>query len=108
MAPGTVEIEARMPGFQTAKPPVNLAAGARLPGPLTLPPVLALKLQVPSEARVAINNEEPVPVPDGQFFRDVPVGTYAVKVLAGRSGTIPVAFEVRPARPAVTSDPPRL
>ena len=70
-----------MPGYQTAKTTVNLAAGARLPVPLTLAPVLALKLQFPSEGRVAINNEEPVTVQDGQFLRELPVGTYSVKIL---------------------------
>ncbi len=107
MKPGPVEIEARMPGYQTAKTTVNLAAGTRLAVPLTLTPVLALKLQVPSEARVAINSEEPAAVPDGQFFRDLPVGTYAVKVLTGRSGTITFAFEVRADGPAVITEPPR-
>ena len=107
LAPGSIDIEARMPGYQTAKATVNLAQGARLAVPLTLSPVLALKLQVPTEARVAINNEEPAAVPDGQFFRDLPVGTYAVKVLTGRSGTITFAFEVRADGPAVITEPPR-
>ncbi len=107
MNPGRVEIEARMPGYQTAKTTVSLAAGARLSVPLTLAPVLALKLQVPSEARVAINNEEPAVVSDGQFLRDLSVGTYAVKVLTGRSGTITFAFEVRADGPAVITEPPR-
>ena len=107
MPAGSVDIEARMPGYQTAKTTVTLAAGTRLAVPLTLGPVLALKLQVPSEARVAINNEEPAPVPDGQFLRDLPVGTYAVRVLTGRSGTITFAFEVRPDGPAVITEPPR-
>ena len=106
MTPGSVEIEARMPGYQTAKTTVNLTAGAHLPVPLRLTPVLALKLLMPSEARVAINNEAPVTVQDGQFFRDLPMGTYAVKVLTGRSGTIAFAFEVRPDGPAVISEPP--
>ena len=107
MAPGSVEIEARMPGYQTAKATVNLTAGERHPVPLTLTPVLALKLQVPSEARVAINNEEPAAVPDGQLFRDLPVGTYAVKVVTGRSGNITFAFDVRADGPAVITQPPR-
>ncbi len=107
MPPGSVDIEARMPGYQTAKTTVTVAAGARLVVPLTLSPVLALKLQVPSEARVAINNEEPAAVPDGQFLRDLPVGTYAVRVLTGRSGTITFAFEVRADGPAAITEPPR-
>ena len=107
MAAGSVEIEARLPGYQTTKTEVKLAGGARLAVPLTLPPVLALKLSFPSEGRVAINNEEPVTVTDGQFFRELPVGTYSVKLSTGRSGTIAFAFEVRPDGPAVITGPPR-
>ena len=49
--------------------------------PLTLVPVLALKLQFPSEGRVAINDEEPVTVQDGQFLRELSLGTYSVKFI---------------------------
>ena len=108
MAPGTVEIEARMPGYQTAKTTVNLAGGARVSVSLTLAPVLALKLQLPSEGRVAINHEAPVTIQqDGQFFRELPVGTYAVNVSSGRSGVVDFEFEVRPEGPAVITVPPR-
>jgi hypothetical protein len=105
MASGAADIEARMPGYRTAKTTVNLAGGARLTVPLALVPVLALKLSFPSEGRVAIDNEEPV-VRDGQFFRDFPVGTYSVKLGTGR-GTLAFAFEVRPEGPAVITGPPR-
>jgi hypothetical protein len=106
MAPGAADIEARMPGYRTAKTTVNLAGGERLPVTLALVPVLALKLSFPSEGRVAINNEEPVTVRDGQFFRDFPVGTYSVMLGTGR-GTLAFAFEVRPEGPAVITGPPR-
>lgn len=107
LAPGSVDIEARMPGYQTAKTTVNLAAGARVALPLTLMPVLALNIRIPSEGSVAINKEEPVTIQDGQFFKDLPVGTYSVKVSAGRSGTITFAFEVRADGPAAITEPPR-
>src|ERR1019366_272984 len=107
IAGGSVEIEARKPGYQTTKTEVKLAGGARLAVPLTLPPVLALKLSFPSEGRVAINNEEPVTVTDGQFFRELPVGTYSVQLSTGRSGTIAFAFEIRPDGQAVITGPLR-
>ena len=106
LTPGTVDIEARLPGFQTAKTTVNLVAGARLAVPLTLAPVLALKLQFPSEGRVAINDEEPVTVQDGQFLRELPVGAYSVKFSTGRSTTVAFTFEVRADGPAVITGPP--
>ena len=96
-----------MPGYQTAKATVNLAAGARVAVPLTLSPVLALNIQISSEGSIAINKEEPVPIQDGQFFKDLPVGTYSVKVSVGRSGTITFAFEVRADGPAAITEPPR-
>src|ERR1019366_4992650 len=108
MAPGSVAIEARMPGYQTAKTTKNLAGGARVPVSLTLAPVLVLKLQLPSEGRVAINHEAPVTIQqDGQFFRELSVGTYAVNVSTGRSGAVAFEFEVRPEGPAVITGPPK-
>jgi serine/threonine-protein kinase len=106
MTAGSVEIEARKPGYQAAKTTVNLAGGARVPVSLTLAPVLALKLLFSTESRVAINNEEPVTVHDGQFLRDLPVGTYSVRLTAGRSGIVAFVFEVRPEGPAVITGPP--
>jgi serine/threonine-protein kinase len=107
MAPGAADIEARMPGYRTAKTTVNVVGGAPLPVALVLVPVLALKLSFPSEGRVAINNEEPVTVRDGQFSREeLAVGTYSVKLNTGR-GTLTFAFEVRPEGPAVITGPPR-
>jgi len=106
LPPGSVEIEARLPGFQTARTTVNLAAGARLAVPLALAPVLALKLQFPSEGRVAINDEEPVTVQDGQFLRELPVGAYSVKFSTGRSTTVAFKFEVRADGPAAITGPP--
>jgi hypothetical protein len=106
MAPGAADIEARMPGYRTLKTRVNLADGERRPVALALVPVLALKLLFPSEGRVAINNKEPVTVRDGQFFRELDVGTYSVKLDMGR-GTLAFAFEVRPEGPAAITGPPR-
>ena len=74
--------------------------------PLTLAPVLALKLQFPSEGRVAINDEEPVTVQDGQFLRELPVGAYSVKFSTGRSTTVAFTFEVRADGPAAITGPP--
>jgi eukaryotic-like serine/threonine-protein kinase len=105
--PGSVTIEARMPGYQTAKATADVAAGARVPVSLTLTPVVMLKLQFPSEVRIAINNEEPVTVQDGPFLRELPAGAYAVKLSTGRSGTIAFAFEVRPEGAAAITEPPR-
>ena len=42
----------------------------------------------------------PVTVKDGQFFRELPVGTYSVQLSTGRSGTVTFGFEVRPEGPA--------
>jgi hypothetical protein len=67
VAPGPVEIEAGLPGYQTKKIAVTVAGGAGQAVSLTLVPVVALKLQFPSEGRVAINNEDPVNVQDGQL-----------------------------------------
>src|SRR5262249_8003665 len=86
----------------------EVANGARVPVPLTLLPVLALKLQFPSDGRVAINNEDPITVQDGQFLREFPVGTYSVKFTTGRSSTVAFAFEVKSDGPAVISAPPNI
>lgn len=106
ITPGPVDVEARMPGFRTAKTTVNLAGGAQVAVSLTLEPVLALRLFFPGEGRVSINNEEPVAVPDGQFLRELPVGTYSVKLSTGRTGVLAFQFEMRPDGPAVLTAPP--
>ncbi|HEY1239888.1 MAG TPA: protein kinase [Bryobacteraceae bacterium] len=103
---GSVEIEARMPGFRPAKTSVNLTSGAQVPVSLTLEPVLALRLFFPGEGRVSINNEEPVTVQDGQFLREVPVGTYSMKLSTGRTGVLAFQFQVRADGPAVITAPP--
>src|ERR1035438_6101322 len=95
-----------MPGYQTAKTSVNLPGGARVPVTLTLPPLLALKLLFPSEGRVAINSDAPVTVQDGQFLRELPVGTYSVRLSTGRSGAVAFSFEVVKEGPAMITVPP--
>ena len=103
---GPIEIKAKLPGYQPALAKVVLTTASNSPVTLALVPVLALKLSFPSEGRVAINNEEPVTVKDGQFFRELPVGRYSVGLGTGR-GTLAFAFEVRPEGPAVITGPPR-
>ena len=94
-ASGSIDIEARLPGYETAKKTVNLAGGERLPVSLQLVPLLALNLLLPAEGRVAINDEPPVIVEDGQFQRNLPLGAYSVKINTGRSGAVAFSFEVK-------------
>ena len=106
LAAGSVEIEARMPGYKPAKTTVNLAVGGHVPVSLELTPVAALRLLVPPNGRIAINDEEAVTVPDGRYQRELPVGTYSVKLSTGRSGSFSFSFEVRPEGPVVIADAP--
>jgi serine/threonine-protein kinase len=103
---GIVEIEAKLPGFQTLKTTIELARGTHVPVALPLRPVLALKLLLPMDGRVAIDNEEPVIVQDGQFSREFALGSHTVKVSTGRNGTVAFAFDVRPEGPAIITEPP--
>ena len=103
---GSVEIEAKLPGYQTLKRTIDLAGGAQLPVALTLLPVLALKLLLPMDGRVSIDNEEPVLVEDGEFLRKFALGSHTVKVSTGRNGVVDFAFEVRPEGPAILTAPP--
>ncbi len=103
---GSVEIEAKLPGYQTLKRTVDLAGGAQVPVALTLLPVLALKLLLPMDGRVAIDDAEPVLVEDGQFLREFALGSHTVKVSTGRNGVVDFAFEVRPEGPAILTAPP--
>ena len=80
---GTVEIEAKLPGFQTLKTTIELARGTHVPVALQLRPVLALKLLLPMDGRVAIDNEEPVIVQDGQFSREFALGATPSKSTPG-------------------------
>ena len=104
-ASGSIDIEARLPGYETAKKTVNLAGGERLPVSLQLVPLLALNLLLPAEGRVAINDEPPVIVEDGQFHRNLPLGAYSVKINTGRSGAVAFSFEVKGDGPVMVTGP---
>ncbi len=106
LAPGTVQIEARLPGYQTARATANLQAGARIPVTLTLTPILALKFLVPGDGQVTVNQEQPVKVEGGEFSRELTPGTYTVKITTGRSGVLSFAFQVDAGGPAVLTAPP--
>ncbi len=103
---GSVEIEAKLPGYQTLKRTVDLAGGTQVPVTLTLLPVLALKLLLPMDGRVAIDDAEPVLVEDGQFLREFALGAHTVKFSTGRNSIVDFAFEVRPEGPAILTAPP--
>jgi serine/threonine-protein kinase len=104
--PGSVTVEATLPGFAKATQTTELKAGARVPVALTLVPVLSLKLTLPTDGRVVIDNEEPVAVQDGQFARDFSPGTHNVRVSTGKSGSVGFAFAVRPDGPAAITEGP--
>ena len=103
---GSVQIEAKMPGYRPTAVNRQLANQAYVPVSLVLEPVLALKLLLPSQSRVVINDEPPVALQDGQFSREFAPGTYSVKVFTGRNGSIAFGFEVRPDGPALITTPP--
>jgi eukaryotic-like serine/threonine-protein kinase len=104
--PGTVQIEARLPGYQTARATANLQAGVHSPVNLTLTPILALKFLLPGDGQVTVNQEQPVKVEGGVFSRELTPGTYSVKITTGRSGVLSFAFQVDAGGPAVLTAPP--
>lgn len=101
---GTVEVEARLPGYRPAKSSAQLAPGGRLPISLTLEPVLALRLLFPADARVSVD-EQQVTLQNGQYVNDFSVGPHSVKVSVGRTGNLAFQFEVRPDGPATITAP---
>jgi len=94
LAAGTVQIEARLPGYQTARTTANLQAGVRSPVTLTLTPILALKFLIPGDGQVTVNDEQPVEVEGGAFSRELTPGNYSVKIATGRDGSLSFGFQV--------------
>ena len=103
---GPVEIEAKLLRLPDIQKTIDLARGTHVPVALALVPILALKLLLPTDGRVAIDNEEPVVVEDGQFSREFGLGSHTVKVNTGRNGVVGFAFEVRQEGPAIITEPP--
>lgn len=106
LTPGTVQIEARLPGYQTARTTANIQAGVRSPVTLTLTPILALKFLLPGDGQVTVNQEQPVRVQGGEFSRELTPGTYSVKISTGRRGYLNFAFQVDGSGPALLTAPP--
>ncbi len=105
VAAGAIEIEARLPGFQSAGAKINLAAGGHSPVALTLAPVLTLKLLCSSDGRVTVNDEPPTAIQDGQYIRQFPIGDYNIKLQTGRTGSMSFSFKVVPDGPAIVTAP---
>ncbi|HEV3332901.1 MAG TPA: protein kinase [Bryobacteraceae bacterium] len=103
---GTVQVEARLPGYQAARGTATLQAGVHTPLSLTLTPILALKFLLPGDGEVTVNDEQPVKVEGGAFSRELTPGTYSVKVVAGRSGLLSFTFQVDAGGPATLTAPP--
>jgi serine/threonine-protein kinase len=103
---GSVTIEATLAGFQKASKTIELKGGANEAVTLPLVPVLSLKLTLPTDGRLAIDNQEPIAVQDAPIARDFPLGRHTVRISTGRSGTVAFAFEVRPDGPAAITEPP--
>jgi len=103
---GSVQVEARLPGYQPARATANLQAGVHSPLTLTLSPVVALRFFLPGDGKVAVNDEPPVPVEGGSFSRELPVGTYSVKITSGQTGSLSFAFQVDSTGLAVLTAPP--
>jgi len=106
IAPGLVQIEARLPGYLPARSSREIKAGSRIAVTLTLAPLLSLKLLCAGNVKAAIDTGEPVDVQDGQLVREFSSGKHLVKVTtAGGEGTF--SFEVIPGGPAVITEPPK-
>lgn len=93
---GTVQVEARLPGYQSARASADLQPGVRSPITLTLTPILSLRFLLPGDGDVTVNDEQPVKVEGGTFSRDVTPGTYTVKIKSGQTGQLSFGFQVAP------------
>ena len=103
---GTIELEARLPGYQSAGAKVDLTAAARSSVALTLAPTLTLKILCSNDGKVTVNDEQPTAIQEGQFVRQLPVGDYDLKIETGLSGRMSFSFRAVPDGPAVvTKDP---
>jgi hypothetical protein len=101
---GTVDLEARLPGYQSATARVNLVP-KRSAVSLTLAPVLLLRIQC-SDGVVTVNGNQPEAIKDGLFLRQLPVGDYTVSIQTSTNGRVSFSFEVVPDGPAVITQEP--
>lgn len=102
---GPTSLKASLPGFQDAiaTPEVTVKGSAVV---LTLAPVAILRIHCSGDAKVTVNDEPSAPVQDGALVRQLPVGTYTVKIESGAKGTMAFGFQVAPEGPAVVTTPP--
>jgi serine/threonine-protein kinase len=106
-APGPVQVEARLPGYQSARASAQVQAGRRASIPLTLVPLLSLRILCTGNMKATIDNEEPVDIQEGQLVREFSSGKHLVKVsTSGGAGGF--SFEVVPGGPAVITETPRM
>ena len=108
LAAAPVQVEGRLPGYRTARASVNVKSGERTHVELVLTPILTLKVVLSGDGQVAINSEQPEHVPDGQFSKELPVGSYSVKIGTGRSGWMTFNFDVVAEGQAVVTGVPEV
>jgi hypothetical protein len=106
LAAGPVQIEARLPGYRTARTAANLRAGVRTELTLTLTPVLTFQVLLPGNGEISVNNEQPVKVVGGAYSREFTPGTYSVTITTVRDGSLSFAFPVDSGGPAVLTSLP--
>lgn len=108
LAPGTHQLEARMPGYSTASQKVEAKAGDRVPVNLALNANVILRLFGPAGLKASIDGGEAVEVPEGQLLHELTAEKHSVKI-SNRSGAeIEFSFEVGPTGLPVFSAPPRI
>jgi len=105
LAPGAYQIAAELTGFDPVASAVTVVAGQPAAVNLVLPPqAQSVRLLTDlARAKVAVDDEPPTDVQEGQFILDkVAAGSHRVKV-TGPSGDASFTFEIADARmPAVT------